>query len=137
MDSTQYHDDRLQQLFSQLPVEGPPVGFPSQVMDQIMLEAQHAVRINRMHRMESIVITLCLLIIPAVTGFVARNYWTEDFLRFFDPLLTSLSNAFSSVAGLFAGRNGSEVILPGIVVLALLLGDLFLRRYAERKKQLI
>jgi hypothetical protein len=45
-----------------------------------------------------------------------------------------MSNTFSSIIEIFAA-NGSRVVLPGLLFLGLLLADLFLRRYLERKKQ--
>jgi len=134
MDTTQYQDEDLRQLFRQLPVEKPTDGFPARVMAQIALEAQRAAHRKRILLIAWAVSTPCFAALLLVAGYFTRNYWEPHLLAYFEPLLTSLSYTASSIRGLFSG-NGNSSVLPGLAFLTLLLGDLFFRRHAERKKQ--
>ena len=136
MDTSEYHDEELQQLFRQLPVEKPAAGFSARVMAQVAFEAQRAARLKRLQMIAWTVSIPCLIILLSVAGFFTRDYWVMYLWEYFEPLSVSLSNTMSSIAELFAG-NGSRVVLPGLMFLALLLGDLYIRRYVERKKSVI
>jgi hypothetical protein len=126
-DSTSCRDEALRRLFRSLPDEKPSSEFPSRVMAQVMRQAQHAARRNRIRRMAWMVAGTCLPMLLAMACFATRSYWMEDFLLFFTPLFASLSDAVSSISDLFADGSVHKIILPGIAALTLLLGDLFLR----------
>lgn len=132
MNSTQSHDEALQQLFHQLPEERPSADFSQRVMGQIMLRAQHTARRRHVHRIAWMISIPSAVALFTMAGWLTRNYWIEDFLRFCDPLFISIGNALSSISTLFADGFGSPMIMPGMTALALLLGDLFIRRYAEK-----
>jgi len=132
MDTTQYHDEELRKLFGQLPVDKTSEGFTARVMAQVAIEKQRAVNRKRMQMLAWAVSIPCSLALLLVAGYLTRNYWETYLWEFFEPLLTSLGNTITSVIYLFSG-NGNRFFLPGLVFLTLLLGDLFLRRYAELK----
>jgi len=133
MDTIEYHDKELWQLFRQLPVEKPEDGFSVRVMKQVAFEAQRVAHRKRMLRIILAVSIPCLIILLAVVGYFTREFWVIYLWEFFEPLFISMSNTISSIADIFAG-SGNRVVLPGLMFLALLLGDLFIRRYMERKK---
>jgi len=133
MDTIDYHDEELRQLFRQLPVEKPSAGFSARVMKQVAFEAQRAAHRERMIRIAWAVSIPCLITLLSVVGFFTRDYWIMYVVECFEPLFISMSNTTSSIVEIFAG-SGNRVVLPGLMFLALLLGDLFIRRYLERKK---
>ena len=133
MDTTQYHDEDLQQLFRQLPVEKPSAGFTVRVMKQVAFEIQQAAKRKRIRLIAWIVSIPCSVALLLLVGFFTRNYWEAYLWKYFEPLLTSLSHTISSITELFSG-NEPEFFIPGLLFLTLLLADLFFRRYAERKK---
>ena len=133
MDTIDYHDEELQQLFKQLPVENPTDGFSKRVMAQVTFDAQRAAHLKRMRLIAWVVSIPCLIMLLSAVGFFTQSYWVMYLWEYFEPLSISLSNTISSITELFAG-NGSRVVLPGLMFLALLIGDLFIRRYLERKK---
>jgi len=133
MDTIEYHDEELRQLFKQLPVEKPKDGFSMRVMKQVVFEAQRVVHRERMLRIVWAVSIPCLIILLPVVGYFTRDYWVIYLWEFFEPLSISMSNIISSIVDIFSG-SGNRVVLPGLMFLALLLGDLFIRRYLERKK---
>ena len=130
MDTIEYHDEELQQLFRQLPIEKPADGFSAQVMTQVAYEAQRVVQRERIAWAVSIPSLIALL---SIVGYLTRDYWIMYLVEFFEPLSISMRNTVSSIAEIFSG-SGNRVVLPGFMFLALLLGDLFIRRYMERKK---
>jgi len=130
MDTTQYHDEELRQLFRQLPVEKSAEWFSARVMKQIVFVARR----KRMLRIAWGGAILCLIMLLSVVGFYTRAYWGIYLWEYFEPLSISVSNNISSITGLFADF-GNRVVLPGLLFLALLLGDLFIRRHLERKNQ--
>ena len=134
MDTSQYHDEELRQLFRQLPVEKPADGFSARVMTQVFFEAQRAARLKRMQWIAWAVSIPCMVLLLSVAGFLTSEYWIKYLWEFVEPLSVSLNTTISSVTDIFAG-DGNRVILPGLMFLALLLGDLYIRRYLERKKQ--
>ncbi len=134
MNTIQYPDDELGPLFRQLPVEKPSADFQSHVMAQVMLEAEHVAEKRRVRRLAWAISIPGSMIVLLVTGFLVNRYYGLDILRYFEPLLTSLNDTFLTTTKLFSGNAGSHAIVFGIIVLALLLGDLFIRRSVERKK---
>jgi len=133
MDTIEYHDEELRQLFRQLPVEKPKDGFSARVMKQVVFEAQRAAHHERMLRIVWAVSIPCLITLLSVVGYFTRDYWVIYLVKFIEPLSISMNNTISSIADIFSG-SGNRVVLPGLMFLALLLGDLFIRRYMERKK---
>lgn len=133
MDTTQYNDEDLRQLFRRLPEEKPTAGFMARVMAQVVIEKQQAARRKRVELIAWAVSIPCFTMLLLIAGYFTRNYWATYLWEFFGPLLTSLNETFSSISGIFFG-NDHSFFLPGSVFLTLLLGDFFLRRYAERKK---
>ena len=134
MDTTQYHDEELRQLFRQLPVEQPAAGFAARVMTQVAFEKQRAANRKRIRLIAWAVSIPCSLALLIVAGFFTRPYWEIYLRKYFEPLLSSLNHAISSlshtlssITELFA-NSGSMVLLTGFMFLALLLGDLFFRR---------
>ncbi len=136
MNTLHDHDEKLRHLFRQLPEEKPSAGFSSHVMAQVRLETQRITERKRKHRMAWIVSIPLSIIFLTAAGYFSRAYWEINLLKYFEPLYTPLSNAFSSIIGLFTGGNGDKIVLLGVTALVLLLGDLFFRRYMEQKKQL-
>ena len=132
MDTTQYHDDELRQLFRQLPVEKPSVGFSERVMTQVALDMQQAAKRQQIRLIAWVVSISCSVAVLLVAGYFTRNYWEVYLWDYIELLSISLGNTISSITGLFSGSENS-FFLPGLVFLMLLLGDLFLRRYVERK----
>ena len=133
MDTTQYHDEELRQLFGRLPEKKPSAGFTARVMAQVAIEKQRAVQRKRMQMIAWVVSIPCSLAFLLIAGYLTRNYWETYLWEFFEPLLTSLGNTVTSIICLFPG-NGYRFFLPGLVFLTLLLGDLFIRHYVDRKK---
>jgi len=135
MDTTQHHDEELRQLFKQLPVEKPSVNFAAQVMMQVAFEKQKATNRKQIRLIAWAVSIPCSIAVLLIVGFFTRPYW-EIFLRqFFEPLylslkhtLSSLNKTIASIAEIFSG-NSSMIFLTGFLLLALLLGDLFFRKY--------
>ena len=136
METTQYQDEELRQLFGRLPVEKPTSGFTERVMTQVALEAQRAANLKRIRLMAWAVATPCSVALLVVVGVFTRNYWEASLREYFEPILTSLGETISSATALFSG-NGNRFYLPGLVFLTLLLADLFFRRYAERKERVL
>ena len=134
MDTLDDHDEDLQQLFRQIPIEKPTDGFSVRVMKQVVFEAQRVARMKRMRMIAWAISIPCLLIVLSVAGFLMRDYWVTYLRELFEPLSISMRNTIASITDIFSG-SGNRVVLPGVMFLALLLGDLFLRRHAERKKQ--
>ena len=133
MDTLKYHDEELRQLFGQLPVEKPADGFSARVMTQVAFEAQRAARLKRMRLIAWAVSIPCMVILLLVSAFFTRDYWGVYLREYFEPLSVSLSNTASSITELFTGKD-NRFYIPGLLFLALLLGDLFIKRYLERKK---
>ena len=134
MEPTQYHDEELRQLFRQLPAEKPTVGFTERVMTQVALEAQRAANMKRIRLIAWAVATPCSVALLSLAGYFTHNYWEAYLWEYFEPVLTSLGDTISSITALFSD-NGNRFFMPGLVFLTLLLGDLFFRRYAERKRE--
>jgi hypothetical protein len=134
MDTTQYQDEALRQLFRQLPVEKPSENFTARVMAQMVFEAQ------RIAKRKKILLAMYTVLIPvtiailSVAGIFTWEYWGIYLWEFFAPLFIFISDTFSSIIGIFAGIS-DRFVMPGLMFLALLLGDMFLRRYAERRRQ--
>ena len=135
MDTTQYHDEELRQLFARLQEENPSEGFTAQVMTQVFFEKQRAANLKRMRLIAWAVSIPCSVALLVFVVYFTHNYWEIYLWNFFEPLLTSMNSIFSSITELFTG-NGNRIFLPGLVFLTLLLADLFLRHYAERKTNL-
>jgi len=133
MDTIEYHDEELRQLFRQLPMEKPTDGFSARVMTQVVFEAQRVAHRERALRIAWAVSIPSLIALLSVVGYFTRDYWIMYLVEFFEPLSISMRNTVSSIAEIFSG-SGNRVVLPGFMFLALLLGDLFIRRYMERKK---
>ena len=132
MDTLKY-DEELRQLFRQLPIEKPANGFSARVMTQVVFEAQRVAHRERALRIAWAVSIPCLIALLSVVGYFTRDYWIMYLVEFFEPLSISMRNTVSSIVEIFSG-SGNRVVLPGLLFLALLLGDLFIRRYMERKK---
>ena len=136
MDTIQYHDEEFRQLFQQIPLEKPSADFTERVMAQVNFEQHHAIHLKRIRLIALAVSIPCIAALLLVVGFFTRNYWETYLWTNFEPLFISLKNTILSTTELFTG-NGSRIFLPGLLFLALLLGDLFFRRYLERKKQIV
>ena len=137
MDSLPYQDDELRQIFRQLPEEKPSDGFSSRVMERIILEAQHAKQRQRwIHRIVWAAFVFFLVVVLPVLGWVSNTYWDIEIVwTYFEPLITSFKGTFSAVTDFVVRLSDTKMIGFGIAVLSLLLGDLFIRRGIERKKQ--
>jgi len=133
MDTIEYHDEELQQLFRQLPLEKPADGFSARVMAQINFETQRVVRWKRIQLIAWAISIPCLIMLLSVVGYFTRDFWVIYLVEFFEPLSISMRNTVSSITEIFAG-SGNRVVLPGLMFLALLLADLFIRRYLEKEK---
>jgi hypothetical protein len=129
MDNTQHQDEVLRQLFGELAVEiSPAEGFTARVMDRIMLEKQRAAARRRLRTLSAV----CAAALLPVVVYSARSYLELYLWSYIKPLFISLSSIFSSVAELFSS-NGSNFVLPGLLFLFLLVGDLFFRIFVARK----
>ena len=135
MDTTTYHDEELRQLFRQLPVEKPSEGFTERVMTHVTFEAQHAANLKRIHIIIYAVSIPCSITFLLIVGFFTRQYWEIYLWNFFEPVFTSINHIISSITELFSG-SGYRFITVGLLFLALLLCDLFFRRYMERKREM-
>ena len=134
MDSLPYHEDELRQVFRQLPEEKPSDGFSSRVMERVILETQCAKQ--RQHHLIWAASLFSLVVVLPVLGWVASLFWDIEIIwTYFEPLRASFKGTFSAVADLVIRLNDTKMIGFGIAVLSLLLGDLFIRRGIERKKQ--
>ena len=136
MDATPYHDEEFRQLFGKLPVVKPSGGFTARVMTHVTFEAQRAANRQRIHVIVYAVSIPCAIVLLLIAGFFMRQYWEMYLWEYFEPVFTSISHTISSIAELFTG-NGYRCVTVGALFLALLLGDLFFRRYMERKKQML
>ena len=136
MDATPYHDEELRQLFGKLPVEKPSEGFTARVMTHVTFEAQRAANRQRIRVIVSAVAIPCSVVILLIAGFFTRQYWEMYLWKYLEPVFTSISHIISSISELFTG-SGYRYVTVGAMFLALLLGDLFFRRYMERKKQML
>ena len=135
MNTIEYHDEDLQQLFRQLPFEKPSAGFTARVMTQVAFEKQRAARLKRLRLIAWVVSMPCVTAVLLIAGYYTRNFWEVYLWSYFEALFIPLKYTFSSIKEIFAGV-GKSVVMPGVSFLVLLVGDLFFRTYMERKKNL-
>jgi len=135
MDATPYHDEELRQLFRQLPVEKPSEDFTKRVMTRVTYEAQYTANRKQIRVIVYTVSILCAVMLLLIAGFLTRQYWEIYLWNFFEPVFTSISHTTSSITDIFSG-NSYRFVTAGLLFLALLLCDLFFRRYMERKKEM-
>jgi hypothetical protein len=133
MDTIPYHDEDLRQLFRQLPTEKPSEGFTKRVITHVSFEAQRADNLKRIHIIIWAVSIPCSIMLLLIAGFFTRQYWEIHLWKYFGLVFASISQTASSIADLFSG-SGYRFVTVGLLFLTLLLGDLFFRRYMERKR---
>ncbi|MDR0814808.1 MAG: hypothetical protein LBN37_03535 [Bacteroidales bacterium] len=133
MDNTQYQDDRLTQLFRQLPEKQPSGDFTAQVMQRVMLERQYAGKRQRTLRMAGYVAAGCCAVAVSAAG---AYYYLARWFRFLDISisLSPVKEGFANIASLFATAN-HRIFAIGLAAILLLGADLLIQYALMRREK--
>lgn len=131
MNSDQYQDEELRRMFRRLPEESLSPDFSFRVMAQVMSAPQHN---SKTAHVGVYIAVACIAVTSGIGIFLAFRYFDFQMIgEYFMPVRQSMRSSFSAAGGLFTGGDADKIILIGVSVLMLLLGDLFIRRHIERR----